>query len=181
MASLTIHRVNALPEELQESSLYVVKRMEYGLAELVFTTTDGDPLKVIDTAAVQTLISSAINNASHIHAVNTIAERDALQLDGNSVVFVVNTDGDAEAGNGSALYFYTKDTDTYTLLVNLNGTKWASIIDGPESSAEDIDDAVNKRHTHSNSGILESLSEVDDVLYYKDKPVSNVSLDTIEW
>ena len=61
-------------------------------------------------------------------------------------------------------------------VINKDHEKWLDIM-----AVEDIDDAVSKRHSHSNRGLLESLSNVGDVLYYKDSPVSNVSLATIEW
>lgn len=41
----------------------------------------------------------------------------------------------------------------------------------PQSSLEDIDDAVNKKHEHENKEILDGFSYQGDQLHYNDKPV----------
>lgn len=44
--------------------------------------------------------------------------------------------------------------------------RWAEILDKPDSTKAQIDDAVAKRHEHSNKSNLDKISEVDGVLTY---------------
>lgn len=179
---LIIHRVTELPEVLTAHSLYIVKRIQFGLAEMVFTDAEGQPLKVLDTAAVQTMISVGLTSTSSLVIVDTIAERDELVFAGDSAVYVVDATGDPEVLTGSALYFYKKETNTFVLIICAKHTSWSDVLGKPVSTPDQIDEAVEKMHIHENNEVLSNLTEGEDgTLYYKGAPVSDIRMATIDW
>lgn len=177
MSTLKINRVLALPEILEAHSLYIVKSNQSGIAELVFTTEQAEPLKVIDTAFVETMIAGVVTKASSIEVVNTITDRDALVLENDATVYVLDATEDPSINSGSALYLYKKDAEAYTL-VSGTGTAsvdfdWNNLTGRPTSTAAAIDNAVENSHTHANSEALNEIQDIEGVLHYKGLPISS--------
>lgn len=100
-----------------------------------------------------------------------IQARDALDpatLYESLFVYVLDATSDPDVVSGAALYIYAEDhnapgtykwfkvAETESLDVQL---QWADILGKPTSSVADIDDAVAKRHTHSNKTELDLISE----------------------
>lgn len=48
---------------------------------------------------------------------------------------------------------------------------WAFLVNGPSSSVANIDDAVSKKHSHTNSSVLDDLSDTGGALYYNGSSV----------
>ncbi|CAH1044560.1 hypothetical protein [Halomonas sp. TD01] len=167
MASLTVYRETALPGTLTANSIYFVapaSRPDY--VEIYVTGNDPATVKrVIDEEDVQALIdaSMASGGANTLEIVNDIAARDALVLEGNTLVLVLDASADATVASGAATYAYrhsdtswTKISEAESLDINFN---WSSLADKPVSAVSDIDDAVTKRHAHANKTQLDKIDE----------------------
>ncbi|MGC3004432.1 hypothetical protein ACPF8X_40150 [Streptomyces sp. G35A] len=152
----------------------MVKRAQFGLAELVFTSDQAEPFKVIDKTYVETLISSKISKTASLEIVNDIDARNSLELSSDAIVYVLNASADAAVGEGSALYGYKHTERAFTLLLsagNRGSVQWDEIEGRPNSSAEDIDAAVSIAHSHENKEVLDGLTGVEGNLYYKGKAI----------
>ncbi len=88
------------------------------------------------------------------YVIPTIADRDDLtNLIEGEKCYVTN-DGDSYIWDGSQwLILAQADWEN----VNL---EWVNINNRPSSSVSNIDDAVNKRHTHNNKNALDSISQI---------------------
>lgn len=88
---LRIERVLELPELLTPSTMYLVKSEDMGLVEVVFSTKDGDGyLEVINKNQITNMIAGSMEAMNNIQVVNTLAERDELALETNTLVLVLN-------------------------------------------------------------------------------------------
>jgi len=83
------------------------------------------------------------------------------------------SDDEVNEGVGPAQYILVDDGNDgveWQYLFHLGGaeisTEWDEIAGKPSSSATDIDDAVAKKHTHTNKSVLDKFTEVSgDILY----------------
>jgi hypothetical protein len=105
--------------------------------------------------------------------VDTIAERDSL-IDmkvGDRCIILAVSDGSREGyiWDGTS---WLKDSDTDWENVSLD---WVNISGRPSSTVTDIDDAVLKKHDHTNKTVLDSLSDVDGQLQYNGTDVGSVT------
>lgn len=182
MPNLVIYKVNNLPETLNPDSLYVIRKSEYHKAELVFTSSSGEVLPVIDTEAVQTLIADAVSKTSSINMFDNIEERNAAQFMGDASVYVVDASDDPQVGDGPALYFYKKSTNEFTLILCAKHTSWGEILNGPQSTPAQIDAAVQNAHVHENTEIINELGDDGNgQLTYKGALISGFVLVNPEW
>ena len=167
MASLSIYRETALPGTLADNSIYFVApaaRPDY--VEIYVTGNDATTVKrVIDENDVQTLIdaSAGSGGANTLEIVNDITARDALVLESNTLVLVLDASADATVESGAATYAYrhsdtswTKISEAESLDINFS---WANLTGKPTSSVADIDDAVAKKHTHTNKTELDKVGQ----------------------
>lgn len=165
MALLKFFRETALPNTLEPYSLYIVappSKPDY--IELYATTSDGLSVKrIIDEEDVQALINASLTGLSSLQVVADITARDALVLDNNTYVLVLDATGDNTVSSGSATYVYRASNNTYykvsefeSLDVVLN---WNNITNKPTSSASAIDTAVTNSHTHSNKTYLDKVGQ----------------------
>ncbi|MFW6007979.1 MAG: hypothetical protein ACOCP8_01830 [archaeon] len=89
--------------------------------------------------------------------VQTIAERDDIEdLFEGIHIFVTDASDDPTVDSGGAEYIWSdtefikiSETESMDLIIN-----WSDVADKPNSSTTNIDDAVDKRHSHSNLSIL---------------------------
>lgn len=141
-----------------------------------FKTKVTDQLGAAD--GIATLDSAGLVPAAQIpkeyketKVVADIQARDALDpatLYESLFIYVLDASADTDVTSGAALYIYAEDTaspgtykwykvaETESLDVQL---QWSDILGKPTSSVADIDDAVTKRHTHSNKTQLDLISE----------------------
>ena len=162
--NLTIKRVTALPGTLDASCMYIVQSADAGLAEIVFTNNDGlSSRHVINKTEIASMISTAVSNFSNILMVADITARDAMTLDHNALVLVLDASADATVVSGAAMYFYDLDTTTWYKVSEFESMDvtitWDSIQGKPTSSVADIDDAVAKKHAHVNMTQLDKIGE----------------------
>lgn len=190
MAYLNIERVTALPQTMRPSTLYIVRSAHVGLVEMYFTSSDGaDVRHVISKDEIQSMINqyivSATSALTEIKIVATIAARNALGLTANGLCLVLDATADATVSAGAALYVYdavglawTKVAEYESMDVQL---LWSAIQGRPTSAVADIDDAVTKRHSHTNKALLDKVSEDGSSNFMYNGAYPKAPLDAEQW
>lgn len=192
MSTLKIFKETALPQSLQANSLYFIAppaKPDY--VEIYITGTDSSVVKrVLNQADVEALIATAIAGIgpagiNNLHVVDTIAARDALAPTENIIVLVTDATGDNTVASGGATYVYDVsktlwkkigETESMDLVLS-----WNNINNRPTSAVADIDDAVTKRHAHTNKLSLDKVGEDQngDFTYNGSHP--KIHLDSENW
>lgn len=187
MASfLHIERVNALPSTLAASTMYVVKSSEAGLAEVYFTNNDGTEARhVINKTEIQAMVTSSIAGFNNIQVISDIAARDAMTPDRNLLGLVLDASGDATVNAGAALYVYNTVDTTWTKVSEFESLdvvlEWSAIQGRPSSSVADIDDAVARKHSHTNLDLLEKVGEDVDGKFTYNGAYVEAYLTSAQW
>jgi len=114
---------------------------------------------VLDTIT-QSMIN-AWNGKSTSKVVTTIAARNALTgMAAGDIAYVTDATGDSTVDDGGATYIYSgsawvKIAEWESMDVVL---AWANITGKPASTTANIDDAVSKKHTHTNQAQLDGIT-----------------------
>lgn len=187
MATLKIHRVTALPSQLEPNSIYLVsvpnkpERME------IYATgnTASVVKRILTEQDVQAMIDASLTGFNNIQIVNNIAERDNLNPTQAIFVLVLDASDDPTVDSGSASYVYNPSTKQWIKIAEYESMdivlNWNNIQGKPTSSPADIDDAVAKRHTHANMTQLNKIGEDANgyLLYNNQYPLTGWS--TTDW
>jgi hypothetical protein len=173
---LKIRKVNTLPGTYDPSTLYMVKSAESGLFDLYVSTDDGASARhLISKPEITSMINTAIASFSTVQVVATIAARDALNPTTTTQVIVVDATGDATVASGTATYVYDLANTTWVKISESESMdvvlQWSNIQGKPSSAVADIEDAVDRRHSHANSSVLSGLSDIGGALAYGGAPV----------
>lgn len=168
MSILTIFKETALPAELQANAMYLIappSKPDY--VEIYISDRLGNSIKRLPTTDdIQAMINSSTGGivpGSKLEVVSDMAARDALVPDSNISVLVLDATTDPTITAGAATYVYQIATGTWHKISEAESMDlvldWGNIQNKPQSSVADIDDAVNKRHSHAN---LSQLNKVDE-------------------
>ena len=171
--ALKIFRETALPGSLDAYSIYMIAPSAAGMedyVEMYVTDSSGNPRRIINRSDIDTMIGDAIGAANELSIVADIAARDVFIAPGTTTgyakyVYVVDATGDITVASGGATYLYNpavgvaawikiSEAESLDLVID-----WADIQNGPLSSTTDIDDAVDKRHSHTNKTQLDNIDE----------------------
>jgi hypothetical protein len=172
--ALKIYRETSLPGSLEPYAIYMIAptaRPDY--VEMYVTDSEGSAKRIINQTDINLLISDAIAAANELKIVADIEARDAYIAPGSTTgvatkpryVYVVDATGDMTVTSGGATYLYDNEIGALNWIKiseaeSLDVTvSWADIDGAPTSSVADIDDAVNKRHSHANKTQLDNISE----------------------
>ncbi|WP_201766904.1 hypothetical protein [Chrysiogenes arsenatis] len=174
-----IFRETVLPGTLEAYSIYLIApAARPDFVEMYVTGSSGSIVKrAINADDVQSMIDASMvsGGANSIEMVADITERDALvaTLEANALILVLDASADATVTSGSATYAYrhsntslTKISESESMDVALS---WANITGKPSSSVTDIDDAVSKRHAHTNATELNKIGESGGHMTYGGK------------
>ena len=189
MNALNIHRVNSLPATLEASSIYYVSNVANPeLVEIYMTGNDADTVKrTINQADVDAWINLALADveSSTVLIAPTIAERDALALSRSTLVLVIDATGDSTVKAGAATYIYDASSQQFTKISEFESLdlvqSWDNIVDGPESTPEQIDESVLRSHAHANSAQLAKVGQdaQGEFTYNGQYPLARISSE--EW
>lgn len=184
MATYSIYRETALPSELQPNSIYLIAPTTTTKYVEVYVTglTKEVVRRTIKESDVQLMIDASITNSggNNLIIVANITERDALTLTDNTFCYVQDATGDVTVASGAALYLWDKTAQQWLKVAEYESMDvvldWNKIQNKPTSSVAEIDDAVSKKHTHSNKTQLDKITEdaQGNILYGGNRP-------TIEW
>jgi hypothetical protein len=168
MATIQFFRETSLPSTLVADAIYFIAPagspagyMEIYVVNSVGTASRHTPLK----SEIDSWIASAVGSANDLTIVNDIAARNALlPLTTAKWVYVIDATADSTVTVGGATYLYNpagagswvKSSEAESMDVILS---WANITGKPTSAVADIDDAVAKRHTHTNITQLNKIGE----------------------
>jgi hypothetical protein len=188
MAATKFHKVTSLPGSLDADAFYYVVNGSY--AEGYVTNSAGVAKSIGNSTMINSLadarISLALADLNTVEIVNTIALRNALTatLTRNAMILVLDATADTSVTAGAALYVYRESDTSTTKIAEYEGldvvVTWASITGKPTSSPTLIDDAVTKRHSHSNIAVLDQLADTSGNLTYGGSPVTS-SWTTLSW
>lgn len=185
MANFQIFRETALPAvgSRVPYAIYLVSVSPTHLETYVTGSTAANIRRMINEADVGTLITNALASANELAIVADIDARNALTPTRNQFVYVIDATDDTTVNLGGATYLYNLSNTTWikvneaeSLDLNIADPLWANIQNKPTSSVADIDDAVAKRHDHTNKTQLDKIGEdVNGNLTY------DGALPVIEW
>lgn len=187
MPNLSVRTVIALPGTLDPHTLYFLRSAESPLLDIYLTNSDATDIRHILTKAdISSLITTNLQSYSFIEVVADITARNALNPTKNTLVLVLNATGDVTVASGSALYVWVQANTSWSKISEFESLDvtltWASLTDKPTSSVANIDDAVAKRHTHSNTAVLDLLGvDGQGQLTYNGNNIGLVLTETAEW
>ena len=166
MADFVILKETAVPSQLTPNSVILVAPPgKPGYMEIYVVDNAGTATrKVMDDTRVQAMIDAAVASAaSGLTVVATIAARNALTPNKAIEVLVTDATGDPSVGSGWARYVWMVSTSTWLKLAEGESQdlilSWAALQNKPTSTVAAIDDAVNKRHSHTNITQLNKITE----------------------
>lgn len=129
-------------------------------------STDKNFLQIItDTKTEIVKIRDFVEKNSSIFIVPNITERNKLKLNKECICWVEDATDDTTVSSGGAAYLsklngteitWEKITESESLDVVLS---WDKIVGKPNSTVNEIDEAVNQKHNHENKAILDKISE----------------------
>lgn len=165
--NLKFYGLAALPDPLEADAFYFIENGTY--AESYITDSSGAARMVGNSVMINALITTALANwsgaSSQVIIVPDIAARNDLEAtaDHNLMVLVIDATGDNTVTAGSALYALDYVGETWHKLAEYESMDvvldWDDLVNGPTSSAAQIDDAVSKAHSHSNKPQLDKIGE----------------------
>lgn len=168
MAKIKISKVTAVPTgvAIVADTIYMVS-VAADQMEVYMSNSAGDSLRrVLNETDIQALINASISGLGGVEVVDDIAARDALSPTSNLEVFVLDASSDPTVSSGGANYIYRlsnttwyKQSEAESMDIVLD---WNSIINGPSSSAAQIDSAVTNSHTHANKTQLDLIGQDGD-------------------
>lgn len=168
MATYKVFKETALPGSLQAHSVYLVAPAAHpGFLEIYVTDAAGTATrrthKVED---IQALIDASLAGLNGTEIVDDIAARDALTPANGDTVLVIDATGDGTVASGAATYVYRATGATWVKISEAESLditlSWSDIVGKPSASTADIDDAVAKKHSHTNKTQLDKVGEDGD-------------------
>ena len=176
---MQISKVSALPAagSRQANTMYLVGNTNFADSlEIHMTSSDAAAtLHVPTKSEISAMIGSQIASYNNIRVVATYADMTDLSIENRSmVVMVLDATADTSVGSGGAAYVLqatgTVEAPVATVykiyeFESLNENfvlNWSAIVGKPTSSADAIDDAVAKAHSHANVALLDGLATNGD-------------------
>jgi len=177
MATITFHKVTTLPGSPVSNAMYFVENGTY--SETYVTNSAGTAKSLGNSVMINALadarIATALADLNVVEVAANITARNALAGTRNLLVMVLDATGDATVASGAALYVYREATAEWVKVAEYESMDvtlaWANISGRPASAVALIDDAVTKRHTHTNAAYLDKIGETGGALTYNGSPV----------
>lgn len=186
MAQLKIRKVTALPATLEPSCLYIISTADPSIMDMYVSSSDGTTSRhIVNKSEIQDMINASLASFSSLDVYADIAARDAVATPTVPThAIVLDASADATVTSGAATYIYDPSTTQWYKISEAESMdvvlQWASIVGAPTSPISAIDDAVVKRHEHTNKTLLDSLSDVGGDLHYLGAPI-RAFLDEEAW
>lgn len=187
MAAVKFFKETALPGTLQANSVYFIAPAgSPDYVEVYVTGTSATTVRrLMNESDIEAMITAAVSGMAGLEVVANITARNALSPTSNILVLVLDATGDTSVGSGAATYVYQLSTTTWIKVSEYESLDlalaWAAISGKPSSSVADIDDAVAKKHSHSNKTQLDKVGEdVDGLLTYNGL-LPKIAWDTTNW
>ena len=183
-------KVNVLPVTFDPSTIYLVKDADEAFAKMFISNAAGTAVRRLPNrddiqTDIQTMVNQAVAGTNHLYVVADIAGRDALAPTVVTQALVIDATGDTSVLSGAATYVFNPTDSSWTKISEHESMdvvlQWANIQGRPTSTADEIDDAVSKRHSHANLVSLDKVGEdVSGVLQFNGDYV-DPALRVAEW
>lgn len=181
MSQLKISKVTALPGLLTPSTLYLVADpVRTNDVNIYVSDNLGTAVKHVPTfAELETMVDSKIavglSSASSLKVVADITARNALAPTVTTLALVLDATVDTTVLTGAATYVYDTSNSSWSKISEHESLdvvlEWTSINGKPIATVADIDDAVSKRHIHTNTTVLDLITDSSGVLFYNGNAV----------
>lgn len=157
-----VFRETALPSEMEAFAIYLIAppdKPDY-VEMYVTDRTGGKARRALNERDIQTLIAQTLSAAGQMSVVANITERDRIR-EPKGEVYVIDASGDSTVKSGGARYLYhssqwIKTAEAESMDLNLS---WDALEGKPNSTANQIDNAVQKAHEHDNKTQLDKIGE----------------------
>lgn len=164
-------KVNTLPGTFAGSTIYIVKNSDADFADMYISNSAGSAVRRLPNKTdIQTMVNTAVAGTSHMYVVTDIAARNALAPTVVTQALVIDATDDETVASGAATYIYDPNTSVWTKIGEYESMdvvlQWSNIQGKPNSTANEIDDAVSKVHTHANKSVIDKFSEDSGDLKY---------------
>jgi hypothetical protein len=187
MATVKIYKETTLPGTLQANSVYLIAPAgSPNYVEMYVTGTSAATVKrILNEADIQAMITASLSGIGATEIVADITARNALTPSNGSMCLVLDASADPTVTSGAATYIYQTSTTTWIKIAEYESLdfelSWANLSNKPTSSVADIDDAVSKRHAHTNKTQLDKVGEnVDGLLTYNGL-LPKIAWDSTSW
>jgi hypothetical protein len=191
MALVKFFKETSLPGTLEANSFYLIPHANGTTVETYLTNSSGTARQVNGESMIELfagpLIIAQLAQMNRVEIVANITARNTLiGSNFNQLVLVSDATGDATVTSGAALYFF-KNADNSWIKVaeyeSMDATiTWSTIVGKPSSAPTLIDDAVSKRHDHSNKAILDKWGESGGAPTYNGLPIGGTTQwDAVNW
>ena len=197
MSKFTITRVTSLPPVIHPSTMYILKTPSSAVAEVYFSNSDGTQLVpgITEQFISDKFASLLSSGMGEIQIVENINDRNRASKNGNCLIMVIDATGDGFGSTGTTLYLYRAINSSYFRISSFDenqnavgnsggtGSVWWDMVQGrPASTPEQIDQAVQDRHSHGNKDTLDRIGVTPDgVLTVDGKIFANIILIDGDW
>ena len=182
-----IHRVTALPAQLEAYAVYLVaSATNTNYVEMYVSDSTGSAARrIINEADIEALINSKLSNINEMIIVDNITARDSVDISKVIYVYVKDATADSTVTNGGASYLYDKSTYSWVKVNEYESMDlvldWSKIENKPTSTVQAIDAAVADSHTHSNKTQLDKIDEDAFGNFTYNGAVVNTQWTTTDW
>lgn len=167
MNLVNFQKLSVLPAVLEPGAVYfVINPVNPAYTDIFVVDSTGlNYKKVYGLQEVDSAIYNAIANLAPTNAkvVANIDERDLLAPVTPVFAVVVDATGDPSVQSGSASYVYDPTSSAWIKISEYESLdvtfSWDQLQNKPASLVEDIDDAVTKKHDHTNKSVLDRIGE----------------------
>lgn len=169
MSVINFAKVPALPSTLAPSTVYFVPGASPEFLEIYVTDKTGSSARHVPSVGdINSRIADAIGQLSAVKIAANIAARDALAPTTVTQVLVIDATADSSVTGGAATYIFNPADSSWTKISEFESLdrilQWSELQGKPTSAVADIDDAVNKRHSHVNKELLDTVEIVSGEL-----------------
>lgn len=192
MSQINFFKVTTLPAEPVANSFYFVENGTY--AESYITDTTGATRSIGNSAMINQLAKARISELHRFTIVEDITARDALTVGTQAfMVLVLDATNDTTVDNGAALYAFDPDmtpdagfrkvAEYESMDIDFSELEidWSQLVNGPDSTPAQIDDAVSKAHSHANKLQLDKIGESAEGYMTYDGTVVGAVWDEANW
>lgn len=187
MAMVSIYKETALPGTLTANSIYLIAptgSVDY--VEMYVTGASASTVRrIIKESDIEAMIATALSGLTQLEFAADIAARNALTLVNGMSVLVLDASDDPTVTSGSATYVYRLATTEWIKIAEHESQDlaltWSALQGKPTSAVVDIDDAVAKRHSHTNKTQLDKVGEDGSGAFTYNDALPKIAWDTTGW
>lgn len=191
MATISFKRLTAVPSSPANDTMYFITQGSNHFEVYIKGNAASSMRRILTSSDVNGLIDAKVAGLSALKVVATIAARNALTITSNALVLVKDASADTSVSSGAALYVgepddgdadalpqWTKVAEFESMDVTLS---WANIQGKPASTAANIDDAVAKKHVHTNATQLNKIGQDASGNLTYDSALPKIGWDEAAW